>query len=126
MEALLQILDYADVPLMLSECLKNLDFKMNGAMVDFFQALADLPAHKLPGNQLGVLGAYSFLDLKNKDLRAYGPLRSCMALPSCRAARSLTRLSVSGRAHCAGATCSTPCARLATCWPFSSCTTRSA
>ena len=45
-------------------------------IAEYFRVIiGTLPAFKLPSNQLGVIGAYLYFDLKLKELRGYAPLR---------------------------------------------------
>lgn len=74
--ALLQILSPHDLPLVVENCLHNLQDKVNSDLAAYAHVLLEaIPPIKLPSMKYGVCGAYGYFDLKLKDIASYPPLR---------------------------------------------------
>ncbi len=76
MESLLRVLDYSDLPLVISECLNNLEYQITSVLSEYSRVLLDaIQPMKLPQLQYGVIGAYGFYEMKLNPLFQYGSLR---------------------------------------------------
>jgi cytoplasmic FMR1 interacting protein len=78
-EAMLRVLDYADVPLLSEECLGQVEYLVAKVLKPYSKVVLDaLPPLKLPKIQYGVVGAYGLFDLKLAPVAKYALLRSAV------------------------------------------------
>lgn len=77
MEALMNIIDVEEVPLIVSEVLKNTQLKIDNALVPYISSLMQgmPPSSKLPMFDYGTEGCYGYFQLKLKPILNYAELR---------------------------------------------------
>jgi len=76
--SLIRVVGKASLPLIISECLQNLELKINNVLGPYIFELKEgmPPSSKLPIFDYGTAGAKGYFELKLRDLYAYPPLKT--------------------------------------------------
>eukprot|EP00462_Mataza_sp_D1_P024883 CAMPEP_0175130372 /NCGR_PEP_ID=MMETSP0087-20121206/5972_1 /TAXON_ID=136419 /ORGANISM="Unknown Unknown, Strain D1" /LENGTH=1456 /DNA_ID=CAMNT_0016412587 /DNA_START=59 /DNA_END=4425 /DNA_ORIENTATION=+ len=79
-EAMCDILEFTDIPLLFQECLEDIKSKLLNDLAPYVTEVNKIvPPMKLPRFQYGTIGGYGFFDLKLKtNVATYGDLRPGM------------------------------------------------
>lgn len=75
MEALLDVLDFKDVPLLVNEVLSNAEYMVTNVLAEYSRELVKALQPVKLQRQLGVIGAFGSFDLKLKFIKEYNALR---------------------------------------------------
>lgn len=77
-ESILRLVGRSNLPLVISECLQNMDLKIRSVLAPYVKELMGgmPPSSKLPIHDYGTEGGYGYFQLKLKDIITYPDLRS--------------------------------------------------
>jgi len=74
--SILHLIGRSNLPLVISECLQNMDLKLRNVLAPYVRELmGGMPGTKLPIHDYGTEGNYGFFQLKLKDIITYPDLR---------------------------------------------------
>jgi len=76
-ESIIQLVGKSNLPLVVSECLQNMDLKIRNVLAPYVRELMSgmPPSSKLPIHDYGTEGGYGYFQLKLKDIITYPDLR---------------------------------------------------
>ncbi|PRP73917.1 component of SCAR regulatory complex, partial [Planoprotostelium fungivorum] len=76
--AIIKLVGPTNLPLIVSECLQNMDLKIRNVLAPYVkELLGGMPANsKLPPYMYGTVGGHGYFELKLKEIRAYPELQS--------------------------------------------------